>query len=256
MSVVRRATVVFLGLAMAGLLAACAPDRATPPLARQSLTAPVVTAITPAAAQTTPRRATAQPSSTPLMAGTVAPPTSTLAATARPNQRIPAGGTADSMPQVRPLLEAINVRRGPGISFDVIATLRRDQTAAVLGRNRLGDWYAVRTEAGLSGWVASNVVELVAGAAADIAVAATIPAPPTAPPTAAPATAAASATAPPSAGQPPPPRPSRTPTPNVAPTAPPAPEPSATPAATGYVPPPTHTPLPTDAATPTVNPYP
>jgi hypothetical protein len=136
------------------------------------------------------------------------------------------------------LLAAINVRGGPGTSFETIATLRREETAAVLGRDdQSGDWYLVVTDSGLSGWVAANLVELVAGDAAGIALAATIPAPPTAPPGVSASPVPTIPTAPPADDQPPVARPSRTPTPNPAPS-------------------PTSAPPPTDESPPTVNPYP
>lgn len=222
----RRVTIAWAVLLLVGLLGACRPTPARPTFATAAITSTTTAAgaaIQPATLLST------QPA-------TDAPPTSTLAPTGvRSTSTLAA--EVDAAPRVRPLLAAINVRGGPGTSFETIATLRREETAAVLGRDQSGDWYLVVTDSGLSGWVAANLVELVAGDAAGIALAATIPAPPTAPPGVSASPVPTIPTAPPADDQPPVARPSRTPTPNPAPS-------------------PTSAPPPTDESPPTVNPYP
>ncbi|HMT19654.1 MAG TPA: SH3 domain-containing protein [Promineifilum sp.] len=187
----KRATMIGIMLIVAGLSAACGPrvTRIAPTAAATETTPTAEPAMTqPAAAPET------QPATTDGL------PTSTAAAIATATGPAVVGpaGEAGAGPRVRPLTAAINVRGGPGIGFAVIATLLREETAAVLGRNLAGDWYLVQADDRPAGWVAANLVELVAGNAADIAVVAT-----------------PAAVAPPS----------RTPTPNPAPTEPARPTP-------------------------------
>jgi hypothetical protein len=180
---------------------------------------------------------TAEATTSPLAAAVVAGPTSQPAATLQPTPTLSAPAAPTGGPEgfrARPLTPAINVRRGPGVSFEAIGVLRRGETAAVLARNQAGDWYLIRTDGGLPGWVAARVVELVGGdplASLAIGVAATIPAPPTA--TSLPAAAAPATIAPtPDEEEPPPPD-------EPSPPAFPSPEPSNTP-----FPSPTETPNP------------
>lgn len=79
--------------------------------------------------------------------------------------------------RVSPLTEVINIRSGPGTSFEVIGTLERGETAAVLARTQASDWFLIRKDNGLTGWVAANVIEFIEGEREAIGVAATIPAP-------------------------------------------------------------------------------
>ncbi len=228
----KRATMIGIMLIVAGLSAACGPrvTRIAPTAAATETTPTAEPAMTqPAAAPET------QPATTGGL------PTSTAAAIATATGPAVVGpaGEAGAGPRVRPLTAAINVRGGPGIGFAVIATLLREETAAVLGRNLGGDWYLVQADDRPAGWVAANLVELVAGNAADIAVVATPAAAPTAPPTApASTTPPIAATEPPDDDGPPVAHPSRTPTPNPAPTEPARPTP------------------PTAEPSPTVNSYP
>lgn len=65
----------------------------------------------------------------------------------RPVVSIPAGG--------------VNVRRGPGLEFDLLGRLDENQTVAVVGQNETGDWWQIEYEAGETGraWVADAVVD-------------------------------------------------------------------------------------------------
>jgi hypothetical protein len=188
----------------------------------------------------------------PTTAGASAPPAAVAAgptpppATLQPTPTLSAPADAAGEPEViraRPLTSAINIRLGPGVSFEAIGVLRRGETAGVVARDGAGDWYLIRTDGGLLGWVAASVVELVSGdptALLAIGVAATIPALPTA--TASPtafAPAATATTEPPGDDEPPPP-PTRAPTAEpTAPIPPPPTEPPPTP-----IIPPTETPNP------------
>ncbi len=76
----------------------------------------------------------------------------------------PTGSASDpDAPQVRPVLNAIYIRSGPGEEFEVISTLNEDETARVVGENDFGTWYEIETEDGGEGWVAASVVELTEG---------------------------------------------------------------------------------------------
>ncbi len=127
---------------------------------------------------------------------------------------------APHLPGIRaqPLIEAINIRRGPGTSFEVTGILRQSETVPVLARNGAGDWYLIQMDNGLAGWVAANVVAIEGGSLGAISIAATIPAPPT-------ATATATAVAPTAIPSSPPEdySPTREPVPTVTP----APSPTA-----------------------------
>lgn len=77
--------------------------------------------------------------------------------------------------------DAINVRGGPGVNYDLVGVLQSGESAAVSGKNPEGDWWEIALTTGQSGWVYSQLVEPI-GDVASVAVAANIPAPP--PPTA------------------------------------------------------------------------
>lgn len=48
--------------------------------------------------------------------------------------------------------DGLNVRSGPGTEYEIVGGLGYDQWATVLGRE--GDWYRVRLQSGVEGWVA------------------------------------------------------------------------------------------------------
>ena len=77
---------------------------------------------------------------TPTISATVAPDNA-------PRVTIPAGGT--------------NVRRGPGLNFDLLGRLDEDTTAMVVGKNEAGDWWQIQYPAGENGlaWVADAAVD-------------------------------------------------------------------------------------------------
>jgi hypothetical protein len=91
----------------------------------------------------------------------------------------PTSEVLTSEAKVRPLLSTINIRKGPGTSFDIIGFLSDDVDTTVLAKDRTSTWYNILTESGVRGWVAANVVEIVAGESSLIEVAATIPTLPT-----------------------------------------------------------------------------
>lgn len=80
-------------------------------------------------------------------------------------------------PRVRVLLNAANVRAGPGEAYAVIATATRDQVLAVIATDAARGWYNVELTDGGRGWIGSRVVEEL-DELDNVPVAATIPAPP------------------------------------------------------------------------------
>jgi uncharacterized protein YgiM (DUF1202 family) len=48
---------------------------------------------------------------------------------------------------------ALNVRSGPGVGFNVVATLLNGQSVTLIGRNAHSSWVQIRTSTGLQGWV-------------------------------------------------------------------------------------------------------
>lgn len=179
---------------------------------------------------------TADPSSIPLPAvgeSTTLPvageATSTPAATADYATAV----NVVAEPRVRPLVEAVNIRRGPDTGYEIVGVLSAGATARVLARDEAATWLNIVTDRGLVGWVAANVVEFVSGSLEMVAIA--TPEPPT-------ATATNAPPPPPPADKPP-----AGPTNN--------PLPTATPMATTS-PPMTKVPTPNPEPTNTPNPYP
>lgn len=99
----------------------------------------------------------------------ISQPTSTLAA---PANKI---STAQEEPNilVNPLSAAVNIRRGPGITYEIVGVLNKNATAKVLARDETGSWYNIIANNGLKGWVAANLVQVTSGQAAQIVVAGT-----------------------------------------------------------------------------------
>ena len=126
---------------------------------------------------------TASPSNTPTATATNTPeatatPTSTPTITPAP------------APQVRAAGKNVNVRRGPGTVFPVMAVLHDGETAPVIARGP-NDWLQIDIK-GKAGWIYLGVVETV-GPVGELAMAENIPTPPPTPtpvpPTATPAPA-------------------------------------------------------------------
>jgi hypothetical protein len=82
---------------------------------------------------------------------------------------------------VRITLNQVNLRRGPGVVFNAVGSLRSGDTLQVLAWNddRQNPWYLVLTADQRLGWVSAEVVEADdANALAAVPVAATLPATP------------------------------------------------------------------------------
>ena len=120
--------------------------------------------------------ATAEPTLTPMPTASVTPqPTRT----SRPTQTSQPTQTPRLLVSV--ISSSVNVREGPGTTFNILDTLSEGDTAVVIGRTQDGSWYNIRLNNGTRAWIAASVVETVNFASPDqIRVAITIPAPPVA----------------------------------------------------------------------------
>lgn len=64
-------------------------------------------------------------------------------------------------------VDVANLRSGPGTSYGRVGQLKQGQTVRLLGRN--GDWYQVKTNAGTTGWIHSELVDVASNVAASLA---------------------------------------------------------------------------------------
>jgi len=53
---------------------------------------------------------------------------------------------------------AINMRKGPGVVYVILASYKQDTVFEVLGRNEAGDWLIVQADDGHTGWVLARLV--------------------------------------------------------------------------------------------------
>lgn len=77
----------------------------------------------------------------------------------------------------------INVRGGPGTNYSIVDKLANDATANVMGRDPSGEWWQVRLNNGIVGWVYKPLVTIPENATS-VALITDIPAPPQPTPTA------------------------------------------------------------------------
>ncbi len=171
-----------------------------------------------------------EPTAPPTATATIAP-TTTPAPTAGPTR----------VPVVRVALNLVNLRRGPGVVYNTVGSVRSGEMLQVLAWNDDGDnpWYLVLTEDQRTGWVSGEVV-----LPEDVAALAAVPAAATLPPT-------------PYPTLPPTPLPTSTPPPVAAPS--PTPEPNLGDGEPGEPQPPPPTAAPTEPPvepTPTTPPLP
>ena len=77
----------------------------------------------------------------------------------------PPSAIAESTPTAVPVsaqvqTEALNVRKGPGTNYAILATLKKGDNVSVIGQNADGSWYQIYLADGREGWVSSNLVAL------------------------------------------------------------------------------------------------
>jgi len=99
-------------------------------------------------------------------------------ATATPKPTATPTVTPTPEPQARAEGKNVNVRRGPGLTFPVMAILHDGQAAQVIARGPNG-WLQI-TLGGEIGWVYAGVVKPL-GPVAELAMAETLPTPPATP---------------------------------------------------------------------------
>jgi hypothetical protein len=116
--------------------------------------APTATALLPTAPP-----ATAEPTPTAVPPSPV-PPTRT--ATPRPTRTptLAPSVTPTPGPDAVVTADALTLRGGPGTVYARIGTLRKGDPLTVTARTKAGDWLAVTTKGGKSGWVAAAYVNL------------------------------------------------------------------------------------------------
>lgn len=143
------------GLALVLRPAASPQDRAadiviTTPTARLQPQATTAASTLPAPAQNTPPAAlpTSTPAvSEPAVAPTVAPPPTAISS---PQASLKAGN------------DFVNVRKGPGLSFDKIGELKPGQRVTVRGRSADGAWWQISLpdNPASAGWVFAEYMDL------------------------------------------------------------------------------------------------
>lgn len=74
----------------------------------------------------------------------------------------------------------MNVRGGPGLTYNIVGAMQAGETADIIGKNPQGDWWQITLATGQQGWVYSPLVTT-NGDVSAVAVAADIPTPPPAP---------------------------------------------------------------------------
>ena len=98
----------------------------------------------------------------------MAPPTTaeTLEATAEPtatslDTETPSPAATPSVPtRARITGDGLQVRIGPGTTYEVTTSLAEGDEVDVLGRDEMGDWVKVRLDNGEEGWVTSEFVDV------------------------------------------------------------------------------------------------
>lgn len=118
-------------------------------------------------ARTATPKATLTSTPKPLLADASTPivtPTRTLMPTPQPDAEVTA--------------EVLNLRAGPGVSYDKVGLLHQGEGLTITARSEAGDWLAVTLLDGTEGWVSAAYVDLYIPLDA-IAVASEIPATPT-----------------------------------------------------------------------------
>jgi len=176
------------------LLTACSFGQSAAPAAEQytPIRSPYPT-FTP-----TPLGAGGAPTATPVeLTDPNAQPTATPTVEAAPPTATPVAEAATLTPTVAPTLAPprlvingpiVNVRAGPGVTYDLLSTVERGQEFDIVGKNDAGDWWRFCCIDGQPGWVTDELVETTGNTETVVVSSDVAAAPPTA--TSAPAAAA------------------------------------------------------------------
>jgi Bacterial SH3 domain len=116
--------------------------------------APTATALPPTAPPATAEPAPTAVPPTPVPPTPTATPRPTLTPTLTPSV------TPTPGPDAVVTADALTLRGGPGTAYARIGTLRKGDPLTVTARTKAGDWLAVTTKGGKSGWVAAAYVDL------------------------------------------------------------------------------------------------
>jgi hypothetical protein len=116
--------------------------------------APTATALPPTAPPATAKPAPTAVPPTPVPPTPTATPRPTLTPTLTPS------ATPTPGPDAVVTADALTLRGGPGTVYARIGTLRKGDPLTVTARTKAGDWLAVTTKGGKSGWVAAAYVNL------------------------------------------------------------------------------------------------
>lgn len=73
------------------------------------------------------------------------------------------GVASNAEARVGPRSKAVNIRRGPGTTYEIIGAINVGKTARALFRDATSQWINIMTDDGLVGWVATDLVIFVSG---------------------------------------------------------------------------------------------
>ena len=105
---------------------------------------------TPAATKASTNAPAPIPTATPTHTPTPRP-----SPTATPSETPTATSTPDP---IAVITKTMNIRRGPGTSYEVVGTANAEEQFAIIGKNSAGDWWQIRFE-GNPAWVYAPMVE-------------------------------------------------------------------------------------------------
>lgn len=163
--------IIALVLMISGRPAIVPQEMPTPGLAAVALIPTETTTLMPATR-----------TAVPTLAAATVPPTATEAPLRPTSTPEPVSATATPTPAPVPdavvVADTLNVRAGPGTSYETLARVHKGDPLDVTGKSSLGDWLEVVTGGNQSGWVLAELVTLNLSLDA-VPVASTIPPSPT-----------------------------------------------------------------------------
>ena len=62
-----------------------------------------------------------------------------------------------SRPQAEVIIAVLNIRRGPGVNYPIIAVAHAGDVFEVIGTNSLGDWLQIINSDGTPGWISGQI---------------------------------------------------------------------------------------------------
>jgi len=102
---------------------------------------------------------TSLPTATPtVLVATTEVPTQEPSSTPEPSKT--PQPTSISQVKASALNAGVNVRSGPGTSFNIVSGLVQNDIAVVIGRNSDGSWLEIVTPKGVKGWVNASIISV------------------------------------------------------------------------------------------------